>query len=277
MGFGKRKDSQSYGVPVRSAAPAAPSNLGPTQVSAPAGQPGAGFYAPAAAAPVVGQYPFTPGASAYVPPTGYAAAAPNAYAQPAYAPVPSGYAPPPYGQQSWAPTPPGYAAPPKSNVPRNVIIGVVLAVVGLPFFAAIAIPVFLNTRTVRLPSTLAGRTRMSDDALKSMGDIKDQVRRSGAKHVSFAIYQEANGAPAIVVVASRGPLKEQKEIANASNGFPIDTASRQEFDGVACYAARTAPVALCIWSADVSGMVIVFNSTVPAAATITKEAKRAVK
>ena len=272
MGFGKRKDSQSYGVPVRpTAPPATPSDFAPRQVpvaasAAPPVQPGAGFYAPAAPASAVGQYGFAQ--------------------PPAFAPAPPGYAPVQNGQQSWAPSPPGYASPgyappgyaspPKSNVARNVIIGVVLAVVGLPFFAAVAIPVFLNTRRVHLPSTLAGRTRMSDAAVKSMGDVKEQLRQSGAKNVSFAVYQEVNGAPAIVVVAGRGPLNEQQEMAEASNGFPIDTASRQESDGIACYATRTVGSAVCLWSADVSGMVIVFNSTVPAAATITQELKRAV-
>lgn len=241
MAFGK-KQPQSYGVPVRRATPRIPEQANQQQPQAPVPAP-AGVYAPVTAMPMNAQF---------TPPAPPVSAIPYTGGQQSWSPAPTGFAPAPPGF-------PAYPTAAKSHVARNVILAVG-GILGVLVVLAVAIPMFLSSRPApELPATLAGRPRSTDPAAESaLATLKDQ---NPGRKVDAAVYTGTNQLPELVVVVSRGRTDTGKEIKDLeSEGMIIDAGSSQKFGDMTCGRVTAGQLVFCVWSDDVSGVVIQYLS-----------------
>ncbi len=290
MAFGKRREPESYGVPMRSSAPAQPAPPAPNQAQNTA--PSQSWAAPAAPAP--GGYLATP-APAPMPAGAQYAAGVSPY--PPQAPAMNGYAPlqtpPPYARQGWAPPPPAYGTgygpppgyvPPKSGV-RNPFLIAGAAVLALIVIAGIV--GFVQDRQQRAaltaPETLGGYSKLDDPAVQAQLDIVSKQATAlipGMAHTEVA-YGGADGTPTVMLVALRTHDSGEASafVRGARQGIDdprFDPGPWQAFGDARCAASQTLPLAVCTWEARVSGIVVLVGPTdLRAAADVAEEARAA--
>ncbi len=202
----------------------------------------------------------------------------------AYAPLQT---PPPFARQGWAPPPPpGYGpgvppppgfTPAKSGTrkPFKIVAAVIAALV----FGGGVWGFMESRKPLQAPDSLGGYPRITDAATdaETTAIRKEIERDNGGSAGLLAFYADAEGNPAIMLGGIRGRTKEEQEVRDMSSGsdaVPINKSSRRAFGDIACYTAETASV--CLWSGDVSGGVILFESNdLDRAAEISREARSA--
>jgi hypothetical protein len=283
MAFGKRREPESYGVPVRSSAPAQPAppaayafqNPAPSQPWAPTAPAPDGYIAAPVPAPMPAGAQYAPGASP---------SPPQAPEMNAYAPL---QAPPPYARQGWAPPlPPGHGpgvppppgfAPAKSGMRKPFKIAA--AVIAVLFVSGGVLNFRESRKPLQAPDSLAGYTRMTDAATEAEATAlrKELESDNGGSAGVIAFYADAGGDLRVMALGLRGRTNEDKDVRDlAENGMPLNKSSRRLFGDVACYTAGTDPLAVCLWSGDVSGLVVLFDSNdLDRAAEVSREARSA--
>lgn len=264
MAFAK-KGKQSYGVPVRTTVPAQRETVDHNQVQlAAAGSQSWSCAPPAAAAP----------AADFFAPPGSRAAGPVGYTQGGQEFSPYAQQFSPYAQRPLPTGPTGGT----SNTITKITIGLASATV-IAVLAVVVVPAFLRARgPVKPPGTLAGRSRMDDPVLKKQLEPLTSQWRVGnsGKPAAIALYQEGNGRPSIVLVAARGRFDELEDLDASAAAMSIDVNSKQQFGSITCYDSQSQPFALCVWSDDVSGILVsLTGGTLADAAAIAAEAKNA--
>lgn len=253
MAFGKSKQPQSYGVPVRPAVPPAPPVAPPQSheyAAAPAWQ-----AASVTAAPPWESAPQAPW-QASTPP-----AAPAGYYAPVTAQPPSPYATAP----SWTP---GYQQqqylPPFPMTPQKQQSGFRRVLNSKPVAGVIVVLVLLGignairngadqTGPITVPLTVNGLAQVDDPRMTALmeGQRAELQAINPGIATALATYANDERTQFFVLVAVRARLIEKREVARAAD-LAVDESSRRSFPhGISCYTTTgTKPVAMCIHPAQ---------------------------